>query len=123
MTELVEDVAALKEQVKSTLKRVDDLEKSVKILPRMETLMEINIETNKKQSDTLNNINSNLTKLNNSYDYLTTRIGTIEDDVKTSRKNSSIDVNRLTTETVFKIIPSILGGLILAWLIFQLKLK
>ncbi len=123
MTELVAEIASLREQVKTALKRIDALEESVKVMPRIETLLEIAIETNKKQSDTLNNINANLTKLNNNYDTLTLRIGTIEDDVKNTRNYSSININKLTTETIFKIVPSIIGGIVLAWLLLEFGLK
>jgi chromosome segregation ATPase len=123
MAELLAEIASLREQMKTALKRIDTLEDSVKTLPRIATLLEVTIETNKKQSDTLDNINANLTKLNNSYDNLTGRIGTIEDDVKTSKNNSSINLNKLATETVFKIVPSILGGLVLAWFLIQFGMK
>lgn len=123
MTEVVAEIAVLKEQIKSSHKRIDSLEENVKMIPKMQTLLEITIETNKKQTDTLDNINSNLTKLNNNYDNLTHRIGAIEEDNRDSRKYSSININKLATATIYKIIPSILGGLILAWLIIQFRMK
>jgi hypothetical protein len=123
MSEMLADVATLKEQARTSNKRIEILEESVKMMPKMETLLEITIETNKKQTDTLNNINTNLTMLNNNYDNLTHRVGTIENDLKSSGSNSSININKLATETISKIIPSILGGLILAWLYFNFGLK
>lgn len=123
MTELMAEIAVLREQNRTSSKRIDALEENIKTIPKMQTLLEISIETNKKQTDTLDNINSNLTKLNNNYDNLTHRIGAIEDDIRDNRKDSSINVNKLTTDTIYKIIPSVIGGLILAWLFIQFKLK
>lgn len=116
---LAADIASLKERVNSSHKRIDSLEVDVKMIPKIETLLEITIETNKKQTDTLNNINTNLTMLNNNYDNLTNRVGTIEDDIKNNRKNSSINLSKLTTDTIYKVIPAI----ILAWLFFKFGLK
>lgn len=123
MTEIVAEIASLKEMLKSSDRRIDVLEDSVRLIPKMETLLEITIETNKKQSDTLDLINANLTRLNNNYDNLTHRIGAIEDDIRISRGNSSININKLTTDTISKMVPSILGGIILAWLFIKFGLK
>ena len=43
MSELIVEVTSLKEQVKTALKRIDSLEESSKMLPRIETLLEITI--------------------------------------------------------------------------------
>lgn len=123
MVEVMSEIAVLKEQLKSSCRRIDTLEDTIKMLPKMQTLLEITIETNKKQTDTLSSINCNLTKLNNNYDNLTHRIGAIEDDIRDNRKDSSINVNKLTTDTIYKLLPSILGGLILAWMLIQFGLK
>jgi chromosome segregation ATPase len=123
MDQSVAEIASLKEQMKYAFRRIEVLEENVKMIPKIETLLEITIETNKKQSDTLSSINSNLTRLNNNHDNLSHRIGTIEDEIKNTRNNSTININKLATETIFKIVPSILGGLVLAWLFIQFGLK
>lgn len=123
MSEVIADIASLKEQIKSASRRIEILEENVKMIPKIETLLEITIETNKKQSDTLSNINTNLAKLNNNYDNLTDKIDTIEGDIKTNRADSTISLNALAKDTLFKIVPSIIGGLILAWLFIQFGLK
>lgn len=123
MSEVVADIASLKEQMRSAFRRIEVLEETVKMIPKIETLLEVTIETNKKQSDTLSNINTNLAKLNNNYDNLTNKIGTIETDIKTNRADSTININALAKDAIFKIIPSVMGGLILAWLYIQFGMK
>lgn len=117
--EMQADIAALKEQVKSSHKRLDILEENAKVIPKMETLLELSIDTNKKQTDTLNNINNNLTMLNTNYDNLTHRVGTIEDDIKISGKSSTININKLATDIIYKVIP----GIALIWLTVKFGLK
>jgi len=109
--EIVKAVSQVKEKTDSHEKRLNSLEVKSEKMPRLETLMEMVIETNNKQSDTLDKVNDNLTRLNGKMDSLDVRVGELEDGNKEKKK--------ITTDFVLKIV----GGLVLAYLIVMFNLK
>lgn len=116
-------VDVLEERVKVVNKRIDDLEEKTKELPKLEVMMNMVIETNKDLKETLKSIDDNLDGLNNNYDNLNTRLGVLESDISEVKNDNKIDLPKLKKDIIMKVIPSLIGGVILAWLLFTFNLK
>lgn len=108
---MVGKISKLEQQNEGHEKRLEKLEVEAKSIPRLETLMEMVVETNKEQSDTMSKVNDNLTKLNGKMDSLDSRVGELEDSKKETKK--------LTMDGIFKIVT----GLVLAYLVYKFGIK
>lgn len=114
-------IAKLEERIIGHENRIKNLEEDSDILPRLATLMEVMTENQKtqqlqisEQHETLVEINTNLSGMNKELKDLSGRVSKVEES-----QDNGFDWN----DVVKKIIPSILGGLILAWLVVHFKLK
>jgi len=110
-SELIQRVSKLEEQNISQDREIKELKEDTKNIPRLETLMEMVIETTKENSATMKEVNKNLTGLNSKVDNVDGRVGELEDAKKENKK--------ITVDFILKIA----GGLILAYLVIALNLK
>lgn len=104
-------VSKLEARTDAQEKRLDELEDDTKSIPKLETLMDMVVKSYDKQSDTLDNINKNLTGLNNKMDGLDQRVYQLEEGKQENRKD------------VRKIVIGIVTTLVGAWLLIQFGLK
>lgn len=103
-------VGILEEKVNKHDERINKTEESLQKLPRIETLMEISVNTNKEFSDTLKNINANLTGLNGEMKNLTTQINTLGGrvgELEKSQDNHKLDLPSLWKTILVGIITGV----------------
>jgi chromosome segregation ATPase len=97
-------VGILEEKVSKHDDRLNKCEESVQKIPRIETLMEISINTNKEFSDTLKNINANLTGLNSEMSNLGGRVGKLEQSQEKNQDENSIHIPSLLKTIIVGIV-------------------
>lgn len=116
-------VVVLDEKINVANKRISDLEAKTENMPKIEVLMDLVVETNKEQTETLKSINENMTGLNNKLEHVDRRVEKLEKYSQEDSENSKIDLNQLRKDIITKVIPSVIGGLVLAWFLIQFGLK
>lgn len=124
--------------------QVEKNEALIKLSTLMEMQMKQNEEREKKQEErdrqqneqmekitsTLDKVSSSLDELsigqknlNTNYDNMNGRLVILESDIQEVKNDNKIDLNKLRKDIIVKVIPSIIGGVILAWLLFTFKLN
>lgn len=74
-----------------------------------------------KVSDSLDELSIGQKNLNNNYDNLNGRLGVLEADISEVKNDNKIDLPKLKKDIITKVIPSVIGGLLLAWIISLLS--
>jgi TolA-binding protein len=100
------------ERYEALKERVDKLEENNKEITKLSTLMEIQIEMNKQQSETLSKINDNLTSLNNVTGNLDRRIGDLEVGFTQEKERNKIDLRDVGKNIVIGLAMGTLGALL-----------
>lgn len=123
MGETETKVAKLEVKVNNHEQRLFTLESDNKALNRLAATLEqqvkISNERDEKQNKVLEKINENLTGLNSRFDHVEKRVNYLEEN----HNHNLININELWKTTIFKIIPSLIGGILLAWFLIQLGLQ
>jgi len=123
MGETETKVAKLEVKVNNHEQRLFTLESDNKVLNRLAATLEqqvkISNERDEKQNKVLEKINENLTGLNSRFDHVEKRVNYLEEN----HNHNLININELWKTTIFKIIPSLIGGILLAWFLIQLGLQ
>lgn len=123
MGETETKVAKLEVKVNNHEQRLFTLESDNKVLNRLAATLEqqvkISNERDEKQNRVLEKINENLTGLNSRFDHVEKRVNYLEEN----HNHNLININELWKTTIFKIIPSLIGGILLAWFLIQLGLQ
>lgn len=99
--------------------RLEGLEDKNSKITRLDTLMEMLLESNKEQTITLREINLNLNNLNKGYENLDKRMEVLENNHNEIKTNSNINLAKLAKDIIFKVVPMI----ILTWILIQLGLS
>ncbi|MFS1518486.1 hypothetical protein V1503_18795 [Bacillus sp. SCS-151] len=115
-------ISALREKTNGHEKRIEHLESQSQETVRISTLMELQIETNKEQnqqmkefSNTMKNIDGNLTRLNENQEQLSNRVTDIEETLSESK----VDINKIIKILFLKMVLPIA----VAYLILKFGLK
>lgn len=120
---LAEKVAKIEEKVSSVERRVDKLEDTTEILHKMEVLLQMQVESNEKQSEqmkrfekTLLSVNDNLSLLNvNQSDMkedisnISSRVEKVEEKQYEKSNRGKLDVMELTKDVIKYIIMAIIA--------------
>ncbi|MBD1379241.1 hypothetical protein [Metabacillus arenae] len=120
--EVLQRVSVLEERSESHKSRIETLEEKSSETTKLSTLMEMVIQTNEKQSDTLDKINENLTNLNGEMKNLGGRVETLEQnkkEIEHNKKEAKKEVRKITMDFVFKLV----SGLVLAYLLVRFGWK
>lgn len=125
MENLNEKVAKLEVRVKGHEKRIQNLENNNEAITRMATLMEILSESYKKQQEQLSEQHLTLVKMNESLD------GMKEELKEVSKRVSQVEYHQSESQILgkkgrqilFTVIPSVISGVILTYLLIKLNLK
>ncbi len=121
-SEIVAKISTLTQENKEQNKRLDKLEDKAESIPRLEVLMQMVVDTNEKQSNTLDMINQNLTGLNGEMKNLSSQVSTLGgrveklEETETEKKEF---LPKLVKQTIFVVVP----GLVLAALALYFGLK
>lgn len=113
-------VSVHEEKIKVINKRIDDLEDKTEDLPRIDTLMEMVVKTNERQTVAIEKLNENITELNNGYKeikdghtQLNARLGSLETDIQDARDNSKVDILKLSKHVIFTVAALVIGAIIM----------
>ena len=114
---------SLEDKVKEHAERLTSVERTNGQIEKISTLLEMQIEINKEHTLTLRSINENLNNLNKGYENLDRRMEIVEDNQKIMKEKSTVDITEQFKRLIVYGLPSLLGGLILAALVYFLGLK
>ena len=132
---------AFRGKVEAKLENVDDklrehgdriikLEEKQEDVIEMKTLLKIVIEDSKKrdfmfeqQSETLKDIRLNLQEMTSTMSNLNNRVEVVEFNQQQINKNNSVNIAEQFKRLIVYGVPSLIGGLILAALVYFLGLK
>lgn len=125
----LERIAQLETKVDGVEKKVDKLEDTSVILGRMEIILSQQVEMNKDQHVTLNNINENLSNMNVSQmqmqeemKTMSNRIEKVEDTQKIEQEKNVLDLSGLPKKAILWAVGVGLGALSL-YVYIKLGLK
>jgi hypothetical protein len=117
-------VTRLEERQDNTDKRLEDLTREGKVLGKLATLMELQVESNKrqdeqmqKQNETMLKMSHSMEKMSDSYEKLDGRVGKLE----TNDSDKKIDLGAWAKNFIMVSIPSIVVGIVLAYVALKLK--
>lgn len=123
MDSLESKVAQHEVRIQEQERRILSIETDNKALSKIANTLEEQMidrkENDEKHNQVLEKINKNLTSLNSRFDYVEQRV----DSLERNREDGQIDINKLWKTTIFRVIPAVLGGFILAYLTFKFGLK
>lgn len=113
-------IGKLETRVDNVEKKVDKFEDTSVILGRMELILSQQVEMNKDQHVTLNNINENLSNMNVSQiqmqeemKTMSNRIEKVEDTQKVEQEKNILDLSGLPKKAILWVVGLILGALTL----------
>ncbi|MED1863206.1 hypothetical protein P4V41_07040 [Fictibacillus nanhaiensis] len=121
-------VTRLEERQDNTDKKIEELTNDNKVLGRLTMLMEMQVESNKrqdeqmqKQNETMLKMSHSMEKMSDSYEKLDGRVGSLE---KIQSDNKVADwFKTKMSNLLFKIVPTIIATLIGAYLLMRFGLK
>ncbi|WP_226035583.1 hypothetical protein [Aquibacillus saliphilus] len=123
MDSLPTKVATHDYQIKGLDKRIESVEIDNKTLTRLTTLLEEQMKNSNQKDDkhskVLEKINDNLTNLNSRFELVEKRVGYLEK----KRNEALIDLGQLGKTIIFKVIPTVIAALLVAWLVYTLGWK
>lgn len=103
--------------------RIDKLEDGQKQLDKITYILESQQELNEKQTNTLSNINENLIKLNSTVNTLESSVGDLSSRVVSLEETGKFDFSKFSREFFYKVLPTALGTLLVAWLLWKFGIK
>ena len=99
------------QKIKALEKRTEKIEDKIEELPTMKVLMEQVIDTNKKQTQAINDINLTLVKVNNNMDNLSKNqekmvceIDAVKKQIDTNEEKSKIDLRIIFKNKIVQLI-------------------
>lgn len=117
-------ITRLEERQDNTDKRMDQLSQDGKVLGKLTTLMELQVESNKrqdeqmqKQHETMLKMSHSMEKMSDSYEKLDGRVGKLE----TNDSDKKIDLGTWAKNFIMVSIPSIVVGIVLSYVALKLK--
>jgi phage shock protein A len=115
-------ITRLEGRADHTDKKLEELYQDGKVLGKLTTLMELQVESNKrqdeqmqKQNETMLKMSHSMEKMSDSYEKLDGRVGKLE----TNDSNKKIDLGVLAKHVLFSVVPT----LIAAYFLIRLGLK
>lgn len=130
-------VSKLEVQVDTQEKRWQSQVEKNDVLTKLATLMEMQMSESKERekrqevrdekqnkqmskiTDTLNNMNENLTGLNSGLQEVKSRVT----DIEKQQEDKKIDLGKLFKDIIFKGVPTVVATVVATWLLIQSGLK
>ncbi|MGG3891991.1 hypothetical protein [Metabacillus fastidiosus] len=127
--ETIQRVSKLEQENLGHERRIENLEEKAESIPKLETLMEMVIETTKENSKTMKSVDQNITGLNsemkniaNEVSTVSGRVETLEKDKKDTEEEKKKTKKEIRMKT-FDLILKIAGALLIAYLSIMLGLS
>lgn len=110
----------IEDKLENHRERIKGLELLSNEFTKISTILEMQIEMNKKQDITLEKINDNLTNLNHTTQQLGERVQKVEGAVDKVNENDSISVTGFLKKIGWLILSGCIGGII-TWAFFLIR--
>lgn len=125
-----EFIGETRANIKTLFKKTDEIESKIikledghKELMKISTILEMQQQLNKEQSKTLFYINENLIHLNETVKNLGDEVSNLNNRVEKLEDTGKFDIKEFNKELFYKVLPSVLGGLLLGYLGLKFGLK